>query len=1059
MCTAPGFAQTTQGLISGRLTDSLTGRPLANSTLLCSSSATNTVAAAQTDPAGFYYLPLLPPGLYRVRAAAPGYQAQELQEFELPVAGRLELDFRLRPLRDVWEAGVYRSYFLPGEKAIVTFFGPDLDESHSLLLEANRAREGTLEATLSIVVDPAQLEDLPLQGRDAYSLLVALPAVTSDGGTARGLGLSIAGQRASASNFLLDGVENNNYLIGGPLTTIAPEAVQEYRVSSANYSAEYGRTSGFIANAVTRAGGSNWHGVAYFYLKNEDLNANNFQRNLQGLPRTRNREFQSGGQVGGPLIRNRLFVSAAFETFHGANQNDPQTFSAPAPRLVDFLAPSSIARQLLQRFPTPATVDPPACAPTNLNACHSPITVSQPVTLDRIFALARADYLFSGGLRRITGRVAVNRISRPDFISTAYTQFISPLEEPNVSAVLSFVSSLSPNLINEAKAGYSADDLHWDRSHPEIPTLVSDDGTLLPGAPLIFPFRNRTRNWEFLDNVTWTRRRHIFKAGAGALLRGIDGYLAARRDGRYTFSNLQAFAGDRPYYAEASFVRPPLGAPSAGTLDFNRQYRYNQYYLFAQDTFRASGRLTLNYGIRYELFGAPSSVGATKDAVLVLGAGSTFPQRLAGATLQFPSSGSPQVFQTDNRDWGLRSGFSFDVSGTSKTLLRGAFGLFYDRPFDNLWQTLRNNNIAFYFQPNLPAGVNYLNPVRQVLSAFSLARTSVPSVTLFQPGLRNGYAQNFFLGLQQRITGNLSLELNGIGSLGRRLLSNDLFNQSPPRLIPAVDAQVVYRGNQDTSDYTALTATARYRSHRAQVQAAYTWSHTIDNQSDALGLDLFDFGFLNAAPTPGVGGAFAPGFSEPYNSSADRGNSDFDQRHNLVVLALLDLPAPSGRSPWKSLLRDWTVSGLAAFRTGFPYSVYGRSQRALLVNPSTRISTPVKGGVRLLDSTAFSDKPVPGSEMTGRNAFRGPGLSSADLSLARSVPLRWLGEAARLGFRLDAYNVLNHTNLGNPTSYLSFKETFGVATFGRTGRQPSFPSLTPLNDLPRQIQLSLRLLF
>jgi len=1062
VCIAPGFAQTTQGLISGRLTDSRTGRPLANSTLLCSSSATNTVAAAQTDPAGFYYLPLLPPGLYRVRATAPGYQAQELQELQLPVAGRLELDFRLRPLSDIWQAGIYRSYFLPGEKNIVTFFGPDLDESHSLLLEGNRAREGTLEATLSTVIDPAQLEDLPLQGRDAYSLLVALPAVTSEAGTARGLGLSIAGQRPTASNFLLDGVENNNYLIAGPLTTIAPEAVQEYRVSSANYSAEYGRSSGFIANAVTRAGGGNWHGVAYFYLKNETLNANNFQRNLRGLPRARDREFQPGGQVGGPLIRDRLFVSVAFESFHGANQNDPQTFYAPAPRLVDFLAPASIARQLLQRFPTPATVDPPACASTNLNACRSPITVSQPVTLDRIFALARADYLFSGGLRRITGRVAVNRISRPDFIGTPYTQFISPLEEPNVSAVLSFVSALSPNLINEAKAGYSFDDLHWDRSHPEIPTLVSNDGTLLPGAPPIFPFRNRTRNWEFLDNVTWTRRRHIFKAGAGALLRDIDGYLAAQRDGMYLFSDLQAFAGDRPQFAQASLVRQPLGVrPPNDAPDFNRQYRYNQYYVFAQDTFRASGRLTLNYGVRYELFGAPSNVGATKDAVLVLGAGSTFPQRLAAATLQFPSGGSPQVFQTDNRDWGLRSGFSLDVSRKSKTLLRGAFGLFYDRPSDNLWQTLRNNNIGFYSQPALPAGVNYLNPVRQVLSAFPfLSQSSVPSVTLFQPGLRNGYAQNFFLGLEQRITESLSLELNGIGSLGRRLLSNDLFNRSlAQRIVPAVFAQVVYRGNQDTSDYTALTATARYRSRRAQLQAAYTWSHTIDNQSDALGLDLFDFGFLNARPTPGVGGGFAPGFSEQYNSSADRGNSDFDQRHNLVLLAVLDLPAPSGRSPWKSLLRDWTVSGLAAFRTGFPYSVYSNGiNRAFLVNPSTRISTPVPGGVLLLDRSAFSAQPVAGSEMTGRNAFRGPGLSSADLSLARSVPLRWLGETGRLGFRLDAYNVLNHTNLGNPTSYL-FSTNFGVATFGRTGRQPSFPSLTPLNDLPRQIQLSLRFLF
>jgi Carboxypeptidase regulatory-like domain/TonB-dependent Receptor Plug Domain len=1061
VCAAAACAQTTEGLIAGRIADSISGRPVADSTVACFNAATNTLVTARTDPAGVYYLPLLPPGSYRVRATAAGYQTQELQDLELAVAGRIEIDFRLRPLNDIWEAGEYRSYFLPGEKTIIPFFGPDLDESHSLLLEAKRAREGTLEATLSTVVDPAQLENLPLQGRDTYSLLVTLAAVTSDGGTARGLGLSIAGQRPTASNFLLDGLENNNYLITGPLTTIAPETVQEYRVSTANYSAEYGRTSGFIANAVTRSGGSIWHGIAYFYFKNEALNANNFQRNLAGLPRSRNREFQPGGQVGGPLIRDRLFVSAAFEYFHGANQNDPQTFFAPAPQLINFVAPSSLAHQLLQSFPTPATLNPPACARNNLDACRSPITVTQPITLDRIFGLARADYVSAGG-RRITGRVAVNRITRPDFIGAPYTQFSSPLEEPNVSAVLSFVTNAGANLTNEAKGGFSTDDLRWDRAHPEIPTLMSNDLTLLPGAPAIFPFRNRTRNWEFLDNLTWTRRRHIFKAGAGALLRDIDGYLAAQRDGLYLFNDLQAFAADRPQFVEASLVRQPLGTRAVTTEpDFSRQYHYNQYYLFAQDTCRASDRLTFNYGLRYELFGAPRNVGATKDAVLTLGSGSTLQQRLASATFQFPTGGSPQVFQPDNRDWGVRSGFSLDVFGNSSTVLRGGFGIFYDRPFDNLWQTLRNNNIAFYSQSGLPAGVNYLNPVRQVLSAFPfLSQTSVPSVTLIQPGLRNGYAQDFFLGLQRRITENFSLEVNGLATLGRRLLSNDLFNRSlAQRSIPAVFAQVIYRGNQDTSDYTALAAKARYRSRRGELQAAYTWSHTIDNQSDALGLDLFDFGFLNAPPTPGVGGAFAPGFSQQFNSSADRGNSDFDQRHNLVLFGVLNLPAPVQQSLWNAMLRDWTVSVLAAFRSGFPYSVYSNGiSRAYLLKLTPGISTPVPGGVLLLDRSAFSAQPVSGAEMTGRNAFRGPGLYSADLSLARSVPLRWLGESGRVGFRVDAYNVLNHTNLGNPTSYL-FSTNFGVATFGRSGRQASFPSLNPLNDLSRQVQLSLRVQF
>src|SRR5262249_32018918 len=157
-------------------------------------------------------------------------------ELELRVASRIDLDFRLRPLSDVWEAGQYNSVFLPGTKTIVNFFGPDVDPSRSGSFEAQKGREGELESTASQVIASGQINNLPLAGRHVYTMLITLPGVTSDAATARGLGLSINGTRPSSSNFLLDGVENNNYLITGPLTTVAPEAIQEYRVSINNFS-------------------------------------------------------------------------------------------------------------------------------------------------------------------------------------------------------------------------------------------------------------------------------------------------------------------------------------------------------------------------------------------------------------------------------------------------------------------------------------------------------------------------------------------------------------------------------------------------------------------------------------------------------------------------------------------------------------------------------------------------------------------------------------------------------------------------------------------------------
>src|ERR1017187_3677383 len=300
----PLAAQTTQGLISGSIINSVTGQPVAGASVTYTSETLAATGTLQSDAGGYYFLPLLSAGTYSIRTTADGYQSQELEQLELPVAGRVQIDFKLRPLSDVWESGQYRSVFLPGSKTIVTFYGPDVDTSRSGTFEGQSGKRGTLDTSVSYVIDPAQIGDLPLNGRDVYTMLVSLAGVAANNGTARGLGISVSGQRPSASNYLLDGVENNNYLVTGPLNPVAPEAIQEYRISTNNYSAEYGRTSGFIANAVTRAGGSQFHGVAYEYLKNAALNAADFADNLQGLGRRQDNENQFGYQVGGPVLRN-----------------------------------------------------------------------------------------------------------------------------------------------------------------------------------------------------------------------------------------------------------------------------------------------------------------------------------------------------------------------------------------------------------------------------------------------------------------------------------------------------------------------------------------------------------------------------------------------------------------------------------------------------------------------------------------------------------------------------------------------------------------------------------
>src|SRR5437868_2372933 len=334
VCAWIASGQTTQGLIAGRLVSSQTGAPISGAKVSYSNAATGSSGSVRSDSSGNFFLPMLSPGFYRIRAVATAFQSREVQELELPVAARLEVNFRLRPLNDVWEAGQYRSVFLPGSKTIVTIYGPDVDSSRSGSFEATQGRRGALESTVSEVINPALIRDLPLAGRDVYTMLVTQPGVTADTGTARGLGLAINGQRPSSSNFMLDGLENNNYLVTGSLTPIAPEAIEEYRVSTNNFSAEYGRTSGYLANAVSRSGGNQFHGVGYFYLKNDALNANGFQENLAGLKRNPAKENQYGYQVGGPVLKRRLFFSSAFEHLRSRSFQDPADFRLPTTTFV-----------------------------------------------------------------------------------------------------------------------------------------------------------------------------------------------------------------------------------------------------------------------------------------------------------------------------------------------------------------------------------------------------------------------------------------------------------------------------------------------------------------------------------------------------------------------------------------------------------------------------------------------------------------------------------------------------------------------------------------------------
>jgi len=1053
--------QTTQGLISGRVVNSVTGRAIGGASVSYSSSTLAASGTVLSDAAGFYFLPLLSAGTYTVRVSATGYQTQELQQMELAVAGRIQVDFRVRPLNDVWEAGQYRSVFLPGSKTIVTFYGPDVDTSRSGNFEAQKGQRGTLDTSASYVIDPVQIAQLPLQGRDVYTMLVSLPQVSADGGTGRGIGVTVSGQRPSSSNYLLDGVENDNYLVTGPLNPVAPEAVQEYRISTNNYSAEYGRTAGFIANAVTRAGGNELHGTGYEYLKNEALNANDFQDNLNGTPRRSAKQNQFGYQAGGRILKDRLFWSSALEQLISHGKQDPQTFIVPSTNFIPALnIPSTrLARQLLEKYPAPVV---------NTQSLTGAYTTAPDVIVDRLLALERGDYNFRGGRDHLMGRLVLQRFSEPDFIFSPYKDFTSGLNQNTFGIAGNWMHAWTPRITSELKLSYSDDNLWWDRAHPEIPTLTSGDGTTLPGSPAFYAYRNHNKSFESIYSTVWTRNNHVITAGLGLLVRRNSGYLTAGRDGLYEFSGIIGFAFDTPTFFRATVDRLPTDLVQP---DFDRNYAYNQSYFFAQDSYRLTPRLTLNFGLRWERFGAPENTGAAKDAILTLGPGN-LTQGLATATFN-TSPGDQQIYGADNNDWAPRFGFAWDVFGKSNTILRGGFGLFYDRPFDNLWQNVRSNGIVLPLYV-VPAGfTNYLAPISTVLPLYKdQSRDSdFPGLTLMDPRLRNGYSETAFIGVQQHLRENLTVEVNGTAARGRRLITSDIINRQfttadsyPGRPNEALP-DVAYRSSQGKSSYTALSTLARYRWRTLFLQGAWTWSHSFDNQSDPLTGDFFD---LNFTTINNSGNGPRSAFSTQYDSNGDYAQSAFDQRHNFFVVATWQSDSR------RKLLQGWAASSLAGFRTGFPYTVNTpttlfpvpgqgiiENQRADLISNQAVFTNPqpVAGGVLVLNQAAFREPlnpSVPGT--SGRDAFRGPGLYNVDFSLSRTFFLPFVGERYRLTVRADAFNVLNHANLNNPDSLLG-SPTFGIETFGRQGQASGFPATSPLNETARQFQLLLRLEF
>jgi hypothetical protein len=1056
-------AQGVLGIIYGRVVDEIDGQPVLESRITAVSRESGAVFEASVLRNGSFSLILLPPGIYDVSVTAgKQYRPAMVKGLEVPVAGFVQQEFTLSLLADIWQRGLSRSSVARDRKTVLQFYGPDVDVSRSQIIDYASAIRGYLEPSLSDVVTPGFIDRLPLAGRDAYELITLQPGASNDLATTRSAGVSVNGQRPSASSFLLDGRENNNYLITGPFSPLPPEAVSEYRVSTNNFAAEYGRTSGYLANVVTYRGTDNWHGLAYGYAGSDRLNASARQ------PST---SIETGIRLTGPLLSNRLFSSSLFDYSHNRNANDPVIYQLPTWAYIDSLNRSSEAWQVLDRF-RPPTPGGPGQTQT--------VSAQADSTARRITALERVDWVPSS-LRHVSAFVNASLQGQPDYFWSPYPAFVSGLHQNATVAGLTFNQQIG-RVNTEFRAAVTHDSLGWDRPHPEIPGLKAGDATL-PSSPANYFLNYSGSTLDTSSTFLVSTSRHLIKWGGGFLGRILSGTVTIPFGNlTYNFNDLEAFARDQPNSVSYATARHLAAKSQYGDPGLARRYRYLQTFVFAQDSFHISRRLLFHYGFRYDFFGSPTNVGGQKDALIGLTPGNSLQSKLNHADFLPLATGNQSLYDSDHNDAAVRAGFALNLRSNGDTVLRGSYGLYYDRPFDNLWLNLRFNDAVPASTGLSLLSVNYLaTHLTQVLQGIPVSpNLLLYPLTLYQPGLRTPYVHSFFLGLQRRLSDALMLDVNYAGSLGRKLLTTDIVNReysvagcvglsgNTCRPDSNLDADMDYRGNQGTSEYHALVSSLRMRYRRGEARLSYTYSHAIDNQSDPLTGPLAH-NLQVTRPSDQPLDLRPASFTLQYDSSADRGNADFDQRHNLAFYAYIDLPS-AGSGLLRPFLTGWSMAGVGAVRSGSPFTVYSADthqpilyNRADLVDLQTLAANtgPVDGGRRLLNSASFSDAAEGKLGTAGRNAFRGPGFYNFDLSVSRSFHISRERDNMLILLRADAYNFLNHANLSNPLpkNLELGAPDFAIAPRGRQGSAGGLLGATPLSESARRLQLMFRLVF
>jgi len=963
------FASGPTGSITGTVTDP-TGAVVPKARIVVINEGTNATRDAETNPDGDYTVALLPPGRYRVTAESLGFRKSIFSDVTVDVDQTMRVDFTL-------EVGAAT------EEVHVKDTAPAIQADTS---------------TLGQVVNNRLVQELPLNQRNFldFALLVPgsqLPAEGSQNST-QGGALSVNGAREQSNNFLLDGVDNNDPYINQFVALPSVDAIQEFKVQSSDYSAEYGRASGAQINVVLKSGTNQFHGTLFEYFRNRSLDAKNYfdlpgctANSVPGtcgdIPALQRNQF--GGTLGGPISKDKTFF---FISYEGLRLRQAVTREATVPSQTQWATASGLAQQI---FGCPFN---PSCqVGQNVFNLYPAANVGSD--------LANSNKFLSAPVIRQTNNQYSAKLdhhfSATDVVSAHYSLIDQPIFSPfdpvnsftslpgygsytlnhGQNAGIDWTRVFESRLLNEFRLGFTrmratvlqqnhGNDIAAQLGFPDVLTNPVDLGApdINPlnfdgiGEPVNYPQDRHDTTLQLTDNVAWTVGRNQFKIGVDLRKVRIDNYLDFLARGDWFFLG-QTMAGilqaggappcnsDPPYDpSTCSLAQMLAGVPdyalavSGNTYNSLRSHGVSAY---IQDDIHVVPRFLLNVGLRYE-YNSPPVEAQNRFSVPVLAPCTSLPCLPTFNVVG--TNGIPRAtYSPTHTDFAPRIGFAWRPLKTERWVVRSAYGIFYDQPIANINIFPRINppfyNLALYPQ-TFDCANQPLAPcsVQDILSQTG-QQTGVVQANMISPKFRDGYMQQWNADLQYEVLPNWMVDTAYVGSKGTHLSNVLDLNQPDPAtgLAPYPQfSSILFVESSANSNYNSLQLRSEKRTQMGlALLLSYTYSKSFDDISSVFG---------------GSVGSGLPQNSK--NIAADRGPSDFNAVHRFSGSFVYDLPLHrlwSHGPDWSGrLLNSWQAAAILTAQSGSPFTVVlggaPQASAAAFGNPARPdvISDPYKAG-------------------------------------------------------------------------------------------------------------------